>query len=144
MRLAGGHLALQGVDVILNPSASHFAFGKDDIRQRFVTEGSRAFGVVYLYANLMGNEAGRIGDTVRAVRTIPQVVDLNSDLQDKGRQAELVIDTTRRRPEAIAERLAAWVALRRPETPGPPSFRQLTFRRGQIFSARFSPDDWLA
>jgi NAD+ synthase (glutamine-hydrolysing) len=56
----GGHMALQGVDVILNPSASHFAFGKDDVRQRFVTEGSRAFGVAYLYANLLGNEAGRI------------------------------------------------------------------------------------
>jgi NAD+ synthase (glutamine-hydrolysing) len=53
-------MALQGVDVILNPSASHFAFGKDDVRQRFVTEGSRAFGVAYLYANLLGNEAGRI------------------------------------------------------------------------------------
>jgi len=56
----GGTMALQGVDVILNPSASHFAFGKDDVRQRFVTEGSRAFGVAYLYANLLGNEAGRI------------------------------------------------------------------------------------
>jgi len=56
----GGAMALQGVDIILNPSASHFAFGKDDVRQRFVTEGSRAFGVAYLYANLLGNEAGRI------------------------------------------------------------------------------------
>ena len=56
----GSQMALQGVDVILNPSASHFAFGKDDVRQRFVTEGSRAFGVAYLYANLLGNEAGRI------------------------------------------------------------------------------------
>lgn len=49
-----------GVDVILNPSASHFAFGKQKIREQFVCEGSRAFGVAYLYANLMGNEAGRI------------------------------------------------------------------------------------
>ncbi|HWM86501.1 MAG TPA: NAD(+) synthase, partial [Kofleriaceae bacterium] len=56
----GGHLALEGADVILNPSASHFAFGKDDVRQRFVIEGSRAFGVAYIYANLLGNEAGRI------------------------------------------------------------------------------------
>src|SRR5262245_5891754 len=36
--------------------------------------------------------------------------------------------------------LAAWALLRRPNVPGPPAFRQLTFRRGQIFSARFSPD----
>ncbi len=49
-----------GVDVILNPSASHFAFGKQQIREQFVCEGSRAFGVAYVYANLVGNEAGRI------------------------------------------------------------------------------------
>jgi NAD+ synthase (glutamine-hydrolysing) len=56
----GSDLALRGVDVILNPSASHFAFHKFGVRQRFVTEGSRAFAVAYLYANLLGNEAGRI------------------------------------------------------------------------------------
>jgi NAD+ synthase (glutamine-hydrolysing) len=55
----GAALALQGVDIILNPSASHFAFGKLEIRKRFVLEGSRAFGVSYVYANLLGNEAGR-------------------------------------------------------------------------------------
>src|SRR5205085_3149604 len=55
----GAELAMAGVDLILNPSASHFAFGKIDIRRRFVLEGSRAFGVSYLYANLLGNEAGR-------------------------------------------------------------------------------------
>ena len=56
----GTGLALRGVDVLLNPSASHFAFGKFAVRQRFVIEGSRAFGVAYLYANLLGNEAGRV------------------------------------------------------------------------------------
>jgi NAD+ synthase (glutamine-hydrolysing) len=56
----GSQLALKGVDVILNPSASHFAFGKQAIRERFIIEGSRAFGVTYVYANLLGNEAGRI------------------------------------------------------------------------------------
>jgi NAD+ synthase (glutamine-hydrolysing) len=55
----GSELAVRGVDVILNPSASHFAFGKAEIRHRFVLEGSRAFGVSYVYANLLGNEAGR-------------------------------------------------------------------------------------
>ncbi|MCA9532118.1 MAG: NAD(+) synthase [Myxococcales bacterium] len=58
-RRPGASLSLQGVDVILNPSASHFAFGKQRIRRRLVLEGSRAFGVSYLYANLLGNEAGR-------------------------------------------------------------------------------------
>lgn len=58
-RRPGGSLALRGVDVILNPSASHFAFGKLETRKRFVLEGSRAFGVTYVYANLLGSEAGR-------------------------------------------------------------------------------------
>ncbi|HEY2146383.1 MAG TPA: NAD(+) synthase, partial [Pirellulales bacterium] len=55
----GAELARRAVDIILNPSASHFAFGKMAIRERFVLEGSRAFGVHYLYSNLVGNEAGR-------------------------------------------------------------------------------------
>lgn len=55
----GATLAGLGVDLILNPSASHFAFGKLEVRKRFVIEGARAFGVTYLYANLLGNEAGR-------------------------------------------------------------------------------------
>ncbi len=58
-RRPGGDLAAQAVDIILNPSASHFAFGKREIRRRFVIEGSRAFGVSYVYSNLLGNEAGR-------------------------------------------------------------------------------------
>ncbi|MBK1789564.1 NAD(+) synthase [Persicirhabdus sediminis] len=55
----GRRYAERGVDIILNPSASHFAFGKQEIREQFVQEGSRAFGVTYIYANLTGNEAGR-------------------------------------------------------------------------------------
>ena len=56
----GSGLSGQGVDIILNPSASHFAFGKFEIRKRFVLEGSRSFGVTYVYSNLIGNDAGRI------------------------------------------------------------------------------------
>ncbi len=56
----GSDLALAGIDVILNPSASHFAFGKFEIRKRMVIEGSRAFNVSYVYTNLVGNEAGRV------------------------------------------------------------------------------------
>jgi len=55
----GGALAGRGVDIILNPSASHFAFGKAAARRRLVEEGSRAFSVTYVYSNLVGNEAGR-------------------------------------------------------------------------------------
>ncbi len=56
----GIHLAQTGVDIILNPSASHFAFDKHVVRERFVLEGSRAFSVSYVYTNLLGNESGRI------------------------------------------------------------------------------------
>jgi NAD+ synthase (glutamine-hydrolysing) len=55
----GAALTARGIDLILNPSASHFAFGKDEIRRRFVQDGSRAFAAAYVYANLVGNEAGR-------------------------------------------------------------------------------------
>lgn len=63
----GLRLAQRGVDLILNPSASHFSFGKQEVRKRLAVEGSRAFGVGYVYANLLGCEAGRLiydGDTV--------------------------------------------------------------------------------
>jgi len=56
----GAELASRGVDIILNPSASHFSFGKHEIRKRFVIEGSRSFRAGYVYANLLGNEAGRV------------------------------------------------------------------------------------
>lgn len=55
----GRSLYLQGVDIIMNPTASHFAFFKTQTRERLVQDGSRAFGVAYIYANLLGNEAGR-------------------------------------------------------------------------------------
>jgi len=55
----GRLFAGSGVDIILNPSASHFSFAKQEIREQFVIEGSRAFGAAYVYANLLGNEAGR-------------------------------------------------------------------------------------
>ncbi len=50
----------QDVNIILNPSASHFAFEKHEIRRQIISEGSRSFGVIYAYANLLGCEAGRI------------------------------------------------------------------------------------
>ena len=55
----GAELAAKGADIILNPSASHFAFDKHSVRKRFVLEGSRAFNVTYIYSNLLGNESGR-------------------------------------------------------------------------------------
>jgi len=50
----------KGVDLIINPSASHFAFGKSKIREEIALRGSSNFNCTYLYANLLGNEAGRM------------------------------------------------------------------------------------
>lgn len=54
------HLAEKGVQLICNPSASHFAIGKSIRRKHLVTDSSRTFHCVYIYANLLGNESGRI------------------------------------------------------------------------------------
>lgn len=65
----GINLAKRAVDLILNPSASHFAFGKAQIRKKFVIDAASKFKVGYIYANLLGNEAGRLiydGDTLIA------------------------------------------------------------------------------
>jgi NAD+ synthase (glutamine-hydrolysing) len=129
----GTDLALRGADILCNPSASHFAFDKFGVRQRFVTEGSRAFGVAYLYANLMGNEAGRV------VYDGGGLIASNGELAARGRRfsfhdveltcAVIDIDTNRReqarrgshRPrhdaeEQVIEQAFVWPA-RRPESP---------------------------
>jgi Tol biopolymer transport system component len=41
---------------------------------------------------------------------------------------------------ALAVGAVGWIAMRKAGDRPPPSFRQLTFRRGQILSARFAPD----
>ncbi|WP_237587045.1 NAD(+) synthase [Pontibacter russatus] len=50
----------KGVQLILNPSASHFALSKTDVRHRLVVEASKKYQCAYMYANLLGNEAGRM------------------------------------------------------------------------------------
>jgi NAD+ synthase (glutamine-hydrolysing) len=68
----GINLAKRNVDLILNPSASHFSFGKTLVRKKFIEEGAKQFMVGYIYANLLGNEAGRLiydGDTLIAEGT---------------------------------------------------------------------------
>jgi NAD+ synthase (glutamine-hydrolysing) len=50
----------KGVQLILNPSASHFALSKTDVRHRLVVEASKTYQCAYMYANLLGNEAGRM------------------------------------------------------------------------------------
>ena len=62
-------LVEKGIELILNPSASHFAFHKAEFRENLVVSSSRDFNCVYLYTNLLGNEAGRMifdGDIIIA------------------------------------------------------------------------------
>ncbi len=57
------------VDLILSPSASHFAFGKADFRENLVVSSSKKYDAYYLYTNLLGNESGRMifdGDIIIA------------------------------------------------------------------------------
>ena len=56
----GEILCQRGVDLILNPSASHFALGKSKSREALVTDSSRNFKCAYVYVNVLGNEAGRM------------------------------------------------------------------------------------
>jgi NAD+ synthase (glutamine-hydrolysing) len=48
------------VNLILNPSASHFAMGKTHERIALVQGSSKDYNCTYVYTNLLGNEAGRM------------------------------------------------------------------------------------
>jgi NAD+ synthase (glutamine-hydrolysing) len=53
-------LAGCGVQIILNPSASHFGVFKDKIRrERIVRQGAATTGGAYVYANFLGIQSGR-------------------------------------------------------------------------------------
>ncbi len=56
----GWRHAERRVDLILNPSASHFAFGKTCFRETLVVPGSQNFNCAYIFVNMLGNEAGRM------------------------------------------------------------------------------------
>lgn len=50
----------RNVNLIMNPSASHFALDKTLLREDLVVNSSRKFSCTYVFANLLGNEAGRM------------------------------------------------------------------------------------
>jgi NAD+ synthase (glutamine-hydrolysing) len=56
----GQLLCKRGVELILNPSASHFAFGKNLIRESIVCNSSANFNCTFLMVNQLGNEAGKV------------------------------------------------------------------------------------
>ncbi len=51
---------LEEVNLVLNPSASHFAFGKTLLREELVVPPSEKFNCAYIFTNMLGNEAGRM------------------------------------------------------------------------------------
>lgn len=81
----GYRLCERGVDLILNPSASHFAMGKSLLREKeVVIDGSSIFNCVYVFSNLLGNEAGRMiydGDII--IGQHGKIVALNNRLSFK-------------------------------------------------------------
>ncbi|WP_194774155.1 NAD(+) synthase [Pararhodonellum marinum] len=56
----GYRLQARGMDLIFNPSASHFAMGKSLLRENLVRESSELLNAHYFYVNLLGNESGRM------------------------------------------------------------------------------------
>lgn len=56
----GYQLAERKVDLIFNPSASHFAMKKTVERRELIEFSSLEFNSYYCYVNLLGNESGRM------------------------------------------------------------------------------------
>jgi NAD+ synthase (glutamine-hydrolysing) len=56
----GYRLHERKVDLIFNPSASHFAMGKTQERKNLIENSSSIFDCYYCYINLLGNESGRM------------------------------------------------------------------------------------
>ena len=81
----GYRLCERGVDLMLNPSASHFAMGKSLLREKeVVIDGSSIFHCVYVFSNLLGNEAGRMiydGDVI--IGQHGKIIALNNRLSFK-------------------------------------------------------------
>ncbi|HSJ68132.1 MAG TPA: NAD(+) synthase [Anditalea sp.] len=56
----GYRLKDRNVDIIFNPSASHYAMGKSLLRETLIKESSQELDAIYFYVNLLGNESGRM------------------------------------------------------------------------------------
>lgn len=118
----GFRLCKRGVDVIMNPSASHFAMVKSLLREKeVVIEGSQNFRCVYVFANLLGNEAGRmiydgdiiIGQVGRLLAVNKrlsfdrfQVLATEVDLQDPSRSHVISSKDNKERNEELAQAVA--------------------------------------
>ena len=118
----GYSLAARGVDLILNPSASHFAMGKSQLREEAVViEGSQLLNCTYIFANLLGNEAGRmiydgdiiiahkgtlIGQNRRLSFASTQVLYCDVDFQDPEQSIAPNLNDVKDRNEELAQALS--------------------------------------
>lgn len=118
----GFRLCKRGVDVIMNPSASHFAMVKSVLReQEVVIEGSQNFRCAYVFANLLGNEAGRmiydgdiiIGQLGRLLAVNKrlsfqrfQVLATEVDVKDASRSVVVANEDNKERNEELAQAVA--------------------------------------
>lgn len=123
------------MDVVLNPSASHFAFGKFKIRREIIRSSSAILRCVYAYANQLGNEAGRViydgdvmvaqgGEMIATARRLSftdyslQSVDVNFDEPEKSERnlTDDLQDKNEEFPQAVS--LALFDYLRKSNSDG--------------------------
>lgn len=132
----GYNLMKRGVELILNSSASHFAFGKSLERQNeVVLEGSTKFDCVYLFVNHLGNEAGRmvydgdiiIGQKGKLIAVNERLsfknfnllsCEINFDAPEKTNAISITDDREKNREFARAASLALFDYLRKSKSKG--------------------------
>ena len=153
----GAELARRGADIILNPSASHFAFGKQQIRERFVLDGSRAFCAHYIYSNLLGNEAGRAiydGGAIIAsagkmqavgprfsfenMRVTSAVIDIDATRMIRARTGSFSPQITQDRSDCINLEFTYPNAEVEANTVAPPAWEQSEFHKEEEFTRAVS------
>lgn len=118
----GHRLFERGVQLILNPSASHFSMVKSLLREKeVVIDGSQMFKCAYVFANLLGNEAGRMiydGDIIigqngklvavnkrfsfRSFNVLGTVVDFD----DPSKTLEVALTDNKEQNEELAQAIA--------------------------------------
>lgn len=117
------NLVSRGAQVLLNPSASHFAFEKTDIRKRLVLAASR-LGVAAGFCNLLGNESGRSifdGDTMIAVNGEYRAIGPRFSYADHHLLTAVVEVDPARRCEPIGTVVARQGCLPIEQNPTPPA-----------------------
>ncbi|MEY4988012.1 MAG: hypothetical protein RL567_1791 [Bacteroidota bacterium] len=119
-------LAKRGVSLICNPTASHFSFGKSNVRKQLAIEGAEIIQGAYVFANLLGNESGRtifdgdayiaqtgkiVAQTKRFSFQDSQVITAVIDVQSYDTPADDLIqmgELTRKSSHTIVPEISSW------------------------------------